>query len=49
MLSFRAGGAASMVDRVISATIGALLIVLGLSSLFNAPDPDTQPPPGGES
>ena len=38
-----------MVARVISATIGALLIVLGLSSLFNAPDPDTQPPRWKES
>ena len=29
-----------MVDRVMSATIGALLVVLGLRSLFNVPDPD---------
>jgi hypothetical protein len=39
-----AGGAASTVGRVISATIGGLLIVLGLRSLLNAPDPDAQPP-----
>src|SRR5215218_2929638 len=38
------GDAASTVDRIISATVGALLIVLGLRSLFNAPDPDAQPP-----
>jgi hypothetical protein len=31
-----------MVDRVISATDGALLVVLGLRKLFNAPDPDGQ-------
>ena len=30
--------------RVISVTVGALLIVLGLRSLLNAPDPDAQPP-----
>jgi Sap, sulfolipid-1-addressing protein len=34
----------SMVGRVISATVGGLLIVLGLRSLLNAPDPDAPPP-----
>ena len=43
MLRCRAGGSVSMVDRVMSATIGALLVVLGLRSLCNAPDPDVQP------
>ena len=38
-----AGGAASTAGRVISASVGGLLIVLGLRSLLNAPDPDTQP------
>jgi len=49
MLSCRAGGAAPTVDRVMSATVGALLIVLGLRSLFNAPDPDAQTPRWRES
>ena len=44
-----AGGVASTVDRVISATVGGLLIALGLRSLFNAPDPDAQPPRWMES
>jgi hypothetical protein len=39
-----AGGAASMVGRVFSASVGGLLIVLGLRSLLNVPDPDAQPP-----
>jgi hypothetical protein len=36
--------AASTIGRVISAMVGGLLIVLGLRSLLNAPDPDAQPP-----
>jgi len=32
------------VGRVISATVGALLIVLGLRSLLDSPDPDTSLP-----
>jgi hypothetical protein len=44
-----AAGAASTAGRVISATVGALLIVLGLRSLLNAPDPDAQPPRWMES
>jgi hypothetical protein len=46
------GGAAdtvSTVGRGISATVGALLIVLGLRSLLNAPDPDASPPRWMES
>jgi hypothetical protein len=41
------GGAESIVStvgRVISATVGALLIVLGLRSLLESPDPDASPP-----
>jgi cadmium resistance protein CadD (predicted permease) len=38
-----AGGAVSTVGRVISTTVGALLVVLGIRSLLNAPDPDTSP------
>jgi len=34
----------SIVGRIISAAVGALLIVLGLRSLLNAPDPDASPP-----
>lgn len=34
----------STVGRVISATVGALFIVLGLRSLLDSPDPDPQPP-----
>jgi hypothetical protein len=34
----------SRVGRVISATVGALLIVLGLRSLFDSSDPDASPP-----
>jgi cadmium resistance protein CadD (predicted permease) len=44
-----AGGAASTISRVISATVGFLLIVLGLRNLLNAPDPDAQPPRWMES
>jgi len=38
------GDAASSVDRVISAVVDTLLVVLGLRNLFNAPDPNAQPP-----
>lgn len=41
--------AASTIGRVISAMVGGLLIVLGLRSLLNAPDPDAQPPRWMES
>jgi hypothetical protein len=44
-----AGGATSMVGRVFSASVGGLLIVLGLRSLLNVPDPDAQPPRWMES
>src|SRR5215218_4009289 len=46
------GGAetdASTIGRVISAMVGGLLIVLGLRSLLNAPDPDAHPPRWMES
>lgn len=43
------GGAASTAGRVISASVGVLLIVLGIRSLLNAPDPDAQPPRWMES
>jgi hypothetical protein len=46
------GGAESTVStvgRLISATIGALLIVLGLRSLLVSPDPDASPPRWMES
>ena len=39
-----AGGAASTAGRVISASVGGLLIVLGLRSLLNIPDHYAQPP-----
>jgi hypothetical protein len=39
-----AGGAASTAGRVTSASVGGLLIVLGIRSLLNAPDPDARPP-----
>ncbi len=39
-----AGGVASTAGRVISASIGGLLIVLGLRSLLNTPDHYAQPP-----
>ena len=46
------GGAESTVaavGRIISATVGALLIVLGLRSLLDASDPDASPPRWMES
>ena len=46
------GGAESIVStvgRIISATVGALLIVLGLRSLLDSPDPDASPPRWMES
>jgi len=46
------GGAESIVSTVgmvISVTVGALLIVLGLRSLLKAPDPDVSPPGWMES
>jgi len=39
----------SAVGRVISVTIGALLIVLGLRSLLSSPDPEASPPGWMES
>ena len=39
----------STVGRVISVSVGALLIVLGFRNLLNAPDPDAQPPRWMES
>jgi len=44
-----AGSAVSTVGRVISTTVGALLVVLGLRSLLNAPDPDASTPGWMES
>jgi hypothetical protein len=44
-----AGGAVSTVGRVISTTVGALLVVLGLRSLLGSPDPDASPPGWMES
>jgi hypothetical protein len=44
-----AGSAVSTVGRVISTTVGALLLVLGLRSLLHAPDPDASPPGWMES
>jgi len=44
-----AGGAVSTVGRVISTTVGALLVVLGLRSLLGSPDPDVSPPGWMES
>ena len=44
-----AQSAASTIGRVISVTVGALLLVLGLRSLLNAPDPDASPPRWMES
>jgi hypothetical protein len=41
--------AASTIGRVISAMVGGLLVVLGLRSLLNAPDPRAQPPRWMES
>ena len=39
-----AGGVASMIGRGVSATVGGLLIVLGLRSQLKARDPDAQSP-----
>jgi Sap, sulfolipid-1-addressing protein len=39
----------SAVGRVISVSVGALLVVLGFRNLLNAPDPDVQPPRWMES
>jgi hypothetical protein len=44
-----AEGAVSTVTSVLSATVGGLLIVLGLRSLLNTPDPDAPPPRWMES
>jgi len=44
-----AESAASTIGRVISAVVGGLLVVLGLRSLLDAPDPDAQPPRWMES
>jgi hypothetical protein len=44
-----AGGAAHAVDRVFSATVGGLLVVLGLRNLLHVPDSDAQPPRWMES
>jgi len=44
-----AESAASAIGRVIGVTVGALLIILGLRNLLNAPDPDAQPPRWMES
>jgi hypothetical protein len=39
-----AGGAVATIGRVVSVTVGALLLVLGFRSLLNAPDPDASGP-----
>jgi Sap-like sulfolipid-1-addressing protein len=44
-----AGSAVSAVGRVISTTVGALLVILGLRSLLGSPDPDASPPGWMES
>ena len=44
-----AEGAVSTVGRVISVSVGALLVVFGIRSLLNAPDPDAPPPRWMES
>lgn len=44
-----AGDAVSTVGRVISTTVGALLVVLGVRSLLGSPDPDASPPGWMES
>jgi hypothetical protein len=44
-----AESAVSTVGRIISATIGALLVIIGIRSLLNAPDPDAPPPKWMES
>ena len=42
-------GAVSTVGRVISVSVGALLLAIGIRSLLNAPDPDAPPPKWMES
>ena len=44
-----AENAVSTVGRVISVSVGALLIVVGFRNLLNAPDPDARPPRWMES
>jgi hypothetical protein len=44
-----AGGIASAVGRVVSAMVGGLLVVLGIRSLLDAPDPEASPPGWMES
>jgi hypothetical protein len=44
-----AESAASTTGRVLSVMVGGLLLVLGIRSLLNAPDPDAQPPRWMES
>jgi hypothetical protein len=44
-----AESAASTFGRLIGVAVGALLLVLGLRSLLNAPDPDARPPGWMES
>jgi len=44
MLFDGAEGTVATASRVISTTIGALLIILGLRSLLGSPDPDSSPP-----
>src|SRR5215207_5506194 len=44
-----AESATSTIGRVLSVMVGGLLIVLGIRSLLNAPDPDAQPPRWMES
>ena len=44
-----AGRSVVTAGRVISVSVGALLIVLGIRNLLNAPDPDAQPPRWMES
>lgn len=38
------GGAASTGGRVFSSSVGGLLLVLGIRSILDAPDPDARPP-----
>lgn len=44
-----AGSAASIVGRVLSATVGGPLIIVGLRSFLNTPDSDASPPSWMES
>jgi Sap, sulfolipid-1-addressing protein len=44
-----AEGAVATVGRVISVTVGALLIVVGVRSLLSSPDPEASPPGWMES